>query len=120
SAASFDRSDSFATWATSSALFTGHHPFARAPIERASPSRPFGYAAIHKQVVYDWRKKPGKSTKMVRLGGPSRTIELRQIRGANAGVRLNGRCRPPESRLAWPPPETLRSPPPRRWAGGCG
>jgi hypothetical protein len=26
-----------------------------------------GYAPIHKQVGNDWRKSPGKSTKMVRL-----------------------------------------------------
>jgi hypothetical protein len=35
--------------------------------------------------VYDWRKKPGKSTKMVRLCTQSRTTELRQIKGKNGG-----------------------------------
>src|SRR5262245_49916915 len=43
SAESFDRSDSFATWATSSALFTGHHPFAQAPVGRGiRPGGPWG------------------------------------------------------------------------------
>jgi hypothetical protein len=34
--------------------------------------------------VYDWRKKPGKSTKMVRLCGQGRTVKLRQFSGRRA------------------------------------